>query len=116
MPTWVRHVYVLLVTLVGWTLLRASGPGQLLGYLEAMSGGAVAPFGAASAYLTWGLTTALLSALVFAGPMVGNLSRWRVSVDAATASLLMMLAATGVLLWQAVRPVWQVLMPRQPRR
>lgn len=116
MPTWVRHVYVLLVTLVGWTLLRASGAGPLLGYLEAMSGGAVVPFGAASAHLTWGLTSALLCALIFAGPMVGNLSRWRVSVDAATASLLMMLAATGVLLWQAVRPVWQVLMPRQPRR
>ena len=115
-PTWVRHLYVLLVTLIGWTLLRASGPGPLLGYLEAMTGAAVVPFGASRAYLTLGLSTALVSGLVFAGPMVGNLSRWRVTVDAATASLLMMLAATGVLLWQAVRPVAQVLLPRQPRR
>lgn len=105
LPRALRHVYVLLVVLLGWVLLRASGPGPLLGYLEAMVGASIAPFGASAEYFTLGFSTALVSALVFAGPLVGNLSRWRVSVDSAVASLLMMFAATGILLWHAANGV-----------
>lgn len=115
-PKALRHVYVLLVVVFGWMLLRASGPGPLLGYAEAMSGSAVAPFGGASVYLTWGVGTALACALFFAGPMIGNVSRWRVSVDAAVASLIMMFAATGVLLWIVVGPIWRLLAPNDPPR
>ncbi len=104
-PRALRHVYVLLVVLLGWVLLRASGPGPLLGYLEAMVGASIAPFGASAEYFTLGFSTALGCALVFAGPLVSNLSRWRVSVDSAVASLLMMFAATGILLWHAVNGV-----------
>ena len=74
-PRVLRHVYVLLVVLLGWVLLRASGPGPLLGYLEAMVGASVAPFGASAEYFTLGFSTALVSALIFAGPLVGNLIR-----------------------------------------
>ena len=108
LPRPLRHVYVLLVVLSGWLLLRASGPGPLLGYTEALLGFSIVKFGASSVYLTWGFTTALVGAIVFAGPMVGNISRWRVSVDAATASLIMMLAATGVLMWHALTMVRRV--------
>ena len=111
LPRTVRHVYVLLVVMFGWMLLRVSGPGPLLGYTEAMVGFSVMKFGASSVYLTWGFTTAFVCAIVFAGPMVGNISRWRVSVDAATASLIMMLAATGVLMWQAVAGLRRLLSP-----
>ncbi len=104
-PRPLRHVYVLFVVLLGWVLLRASGPGPLLGYLEAMFGASIAPFGASAEYFTLGFSTALGCALIFAGPLVGNLSRWRVSVDSAVASLLMMFAATGILLWHAVNGV-----------
>jgi hypothetical protein len=96
---------VLLIVLLGWVLLRASGPGPLLGYLESMFGASIAPFGASAEYFTPGFSTALVCALVFAGPLVGNLSRWRVSVDSAVASLLMMFAATGILVWHAVNGV-----------
>lgn len=115
LPRWVRHVYVLLLVTFGWMLLRASGPGPLLGYVEAMVGFSVVEAGAASAYLSAGLITALISALVFAGPLVGWISRWRVSVDAATASLLMMMAATGILLWQAVAAVRRIV-PHDPSK
>ena len=111
LPRALRHVYVLLVVMFGWMLLRAAGPGPLLGYMEAMAGFSVMKFGASSAYLTWGFTTAFVCAIVFAGPMVGNISRWRVSVDAATASLIMMLAATGVLMWQAVSGLRRLFSP-----
>jgi D-alanyl-lipoteichoic acid acyltransferase DltB (MBOAT superfamily) len=111
LPRVVRHAYVLLVVLFGWVLLRASAPGPLLGYVEAMFGFSVAPFGGAGVYLTPGFVTALVCAVVFAGPLVGNISRWRVSVDAATASLLMMLAATGVLVWRWCLPLLRVVLP-----
>jgi len=105
LPRAVRHAYVLLVVLFGWVLLRASGPGPLLGYVEAMFGASVAPAGGSMEYMTLGFVTALVSALVFAGPLVTNLSRWRVSVDSAVASLLMMFAATGILLWHLMRGI-----------
>ena len=111
LPRALRHVYVLLVVMFGWMLLRATGPGALLGYTEAMLGLSVMKFGASSVYLTLGFTTSFVCALIFAGPMVGNISRWRVSVDAATASLIMMLAATGVLMWQAVAGLRRLLSP-----
>ena len=111
LPRVVRHGYVLLVVMFGWMILRASGPGPLLGYVEAMLGFSIAKFGGSGTYLTWDLATALGCAIVFAGPLIGNISRWRVSVDAATASLLMMLAATGVFLWQSLNPLRRILIP-----
>lgn len=70
-----------------------------------MLGGAVVTFGGSAEYLTAGVATALVCAVIFAGPLVSNLSRWRVSVDSAVASLLMMFAATGILLWHLGRGV-----------
>jgi alginate O-acetyltransferase complex protein AlgI len=110
-PRSIRHVYVLLVVIVGWVGLRAAGPGPLLGYLEAMFGFAIVKSPASMDYLTPGFVAALISAVVFAGPLVGWISRWRVSVDAATASLLMMCAATGVFVWQAFLPVLRAIRP-----
>jgi len=115
-PRGLRHVYVLVVVLFGWMMIRAAGPGPLLGYTEAMLGLSIVKFGASSVYLTPGFVTALACAILFAGPMVGNISRWRVSVDAATASLIMMLAATGVLLWHAVNGIRRVLPGEAPKR
>jgi alginate O-acetyltransferase complex protein AlgI len=115
-PRPLRHVYVLVVVLFGWMMMRAAGPGPLLGYIEAMLGLSIVKFGASSVYLTPGFVTALVCAIVFAGPMVGSISRWRVSVDAAAASLIMMLAATGVLLWHAVNGIRRVLPGEAPKR
>ncbi len=115
LPRVLRHVYVLLVVTFGWMLLRASGPGPLLGYVEAMLGWSIDTAPGAWSYLTPGFVTAFISAVVFAGPQVGSISRWRVSVDAATASLLMMLAATGVFIWHLVQLVWRFVLP-SPKR
>ncbi|MFN7918275.1 MAG: MBOAT family O-acyltransferase [Vicinamibacterales bacterium] len=115
-PRAVRHAYVLLVVLFGWMLLHASGPGPLLGYVEAMLGFGVVPAGGALTLLGWGRGTALVCAIFFAGPMIGNVSRWRVSVDAAVASLIMMCAATVVLLWVAVNPLRRLMANDPPAR
>jgi hypothetical protein len=43
--------------------------------------------------------------------MVPAISRWRVSLDAATASLLMMLAATGLFVWRPVATALDFVLP-----
>ena len=96
----VAHAWMLLTVTVGAVLLWAPGPGPALGLLEAMAGQALVHHWTVPQYLTAGNTSALLVALLSAGPLVPSISRWRVSVDAATTSVIMMSAATGVLLWQ----------------
>lgn len=102
----VAHAWMLLTLTVGGVLLWAPGPGPALGLVEAMSGQALVHRWTVLHYLTVGNTAALLLALLSAGPLVPSISRWRVSVDAATTSVIMMSAATGVLLWQWV---WRVV-------
>jgi alginate O-acetyltransferase complex protein AlgI len=115
LPRVVRHVYVLVVVTAGWMILWAIGPGPLLGYVEAMLGLSVPTALPVSEFMTPGFTLALVSAIFFAGPLVGSISRWRVSVDAATASLLMMLAATGIFVWHLGQLVWRLIFP-SPRQ
>jgi alginate O-acetyltransferase complex protein AlgI len=105
LPKLLRHVYVLLVIGVGWVLLRADSLPSALVYLATMAGVAGAPGFAASMYLTIASWLALAVAIVAAGPLIPSVSRWRVSVDAATVSLLMMLGATGLFLWRGVSAV-----------
>ena len=117
LPAAVRHLYVLTVVLFGWLLLRGGGPGPTLGFVEALLGFSVAKTGGAMTFMTPALWVVLPSAILFAGPLVSSISRWRVSVDAATASLLMMLAATCVFVWRIGAPVLRAVLPeRAPPR
>jgi hypothetical protein len=58
---------------------------------------------------------ALGAAIVGAGPMVPAISRWRVSLDAAAVSALMMVAATGFFLWRGVSFLVSALLPNRRR-
>jgi alginate O-acetyltransferase complex protein AlgI len=115
LPRVVRHVYVVGVVTFGWMILRANGPGPLLGYVESMLGLSMPTAPSVVVYLTPGFVLVLIAAIIFAGPSVGSISRWRVSVDAATASLLMMFAATGVFIWHLAQLVWRLVLP-SPKR
>ena len=109
-PRPLRHLYVLALVTVGWMLLRAESAAGALAYLAAMAGLGSAPGFALEPHLTPMVWTALALAFLGAGPLVPAISRWRVSVDAATTSLLMMLAATGLFIW---RPAAIVLNPNR---
>ena len=99
-PRFIQRVYVLLVVAVGWTILRADSLASAAALLEAMAGlGGVARL-TSVAYLTPQVSVALLVGLLGAGPLIPWLSRWRVSIDALTASLAMMLASVWLLLWR----------------
>lgn len=99
-PRVVRHGYVLVVVIVGWVVLRADSTGQAWTMLRAMAGVAPASAPGISRYLTWGFTTALLVAIVGAGPLVPWISRWRVTLDAATAAIVMMVTALSLFAWR----------------
>jgi alginate O-acetyltransferase complex protein AlgI len=110
LPRTVRHLYVLLVIVIGWVILRSPDLPTARLYLTAMAGLNHAPAITIARFSSLALWTALAVGVFAAGPLVPSVSRWRVSVDAATTSLLMMLAATGVFLWRgpsvALRSIW----------
>ncbi len=105
LPSLIRHAYLLVVVIVGWVILRAGSVSAAVGFLEAMGGLHGMSSIGAGRYLSTGGWIALATAVLFAGPLVPWISRWRVSVDAATASLLMMLTAMALLLWRGVSTV-----------
>jgi alginate O-acetyltransferase complex protein AlgI len=109
-PRAARHVYVLLVVVIGWVILRADTASGAVGFLQTMAGSSGVWAVTADVYLTPQVWLALAVAVIGAGPMVPSISRWRVSVDAGTTSALMMMAATGVFIWRpgaiALRFLW----------
>ncbi len=100
LPVALRHLYVLFVVGVGWVILRPGVEAGTLRYLAIMAGAQGRDF-TALGYMTLWRWAALATAVLFAGPLVPWISRWRVSVDAATTSLLMMMTAMGVLAWKS---------------
>ncbi len=111
LPAIVRHVYLLLVVVVGWAIFRADTMVGGWAFLKTMAGLNGAGGATALAYFSTAFSTTLGVALFFAGPMVPAVSRWRVTLDAATASLLMMLAATGVFIWRPIAIAWDIVRP-----
>jgi alginate O-acetyltransferase complex protein AlgI len=108
-PRPLRHAYVLLIVTIGWMLLRAGSPAAAWSFGSVMAGASGAAGSSVGRYLTPAMWTALTLAFIGAGPLVPWISRWRVSVDAGTTSLLMMLAATGVFIWRPVAVVVQAI-------
>jgi hypothetical protein len=101
---------VLTVVTIGWMLLRVESPTAAGAHLAAMFGLIGVAGATVETYLTPMVWLALTLAFIGAGPLVPAISRWRVSVDAGTTSLLMMLAATALFIW---RPAAMVLNPNR---
>jgi alginate O-acetyltransferase complex protein AlgI len=115
-PAPLRHVYLLLVVIVGWVILRAGTAGAAVTFLQGMAGWHGASGVVARRLLTPYLWTILVVAVVGAGPLVPAISRWRVTLDAATAAVLMMISATTLFVWRAVELVNEALKPLRQRR
>jgi alginate O-acetyltransferase complex protein AlgI len=77
MPAWLRHVYLLLVVMIGWVFFRAHTLPQALVILKAMCGG-----GAAAALQPLGLfvdsyiATALIAGVIGSIPWLPTLQAW----------------------------------------
>lgn len=114
-PAALRHAYVLVVVIAGWTILRAETAAAAWGMLQAMAGlnglSGPGPF-ATRLHITAPVAAAFVTAIIGAGPLIPWLSRWRVSVDATTAALVMMTSAASLFVWRFLR---NDVAPRRPR-
>lgn len=111
-----RHLYLIGVAVVGWVIFRSETPAHAFTFLGAMVGvhgwtGPVAP-----RLLTVYLWTVLGVGVVGAGPSFPWISRWRVTLDAATAGILMMISATALFIWLGAEIVAEAIRPLRNRR
>lgn len=107
LPAVVRHGYVLVVVIIGWVILRADTLSSAMIFLGTMAGLTGAEALTAYRYLTRPVWLALGLGILGAGPLIPAVSRWRVSVDVAAASLVMMFTATALFVWLFLVFLWR---------
>jgi alginate O-acetyltransferase complex protein AlgI len=117
LPRAIRHVYVLTVVVFGWVILRGDTPAALWEIVKAMAGlaGGRTAY-TASRYLTWPVEIALFVAIIGAGPLVPWISRWRVTLDATTAAVVMMISAFSLFAWRLAALAREAIRTFRPRR
>lgn len=105
LPAPLRHVYLIVVVMIGWVFFRARSVLAALVFVNALAGlqTSSAPAFALQPHPSVYFWMALLAGLTASAPLVGSVSRWRVTIDAATVSALAMLFATGVFIWSSLR-------------
>ncbi len=100
LPVWLRHVYLLLVVVVGWVFFRTDTMSGGIEYLRALAGlhSGVAQLALPSlTSLQW---VAVVAGAMGAMPLIPWLSRWVVTVDAMATSVLMLMSTTLVFTWR----------------
>src|SRR5262245_491837 len=101
----VRHLYLIVVVMAGWVILRSATPAGAVMFFEALTGrnASALPARPAIGRELWLL---LAAGAIGCAPLVPTIRRWTVVVDALTASLLMMLFAAIAFTW---RGGWNVV-------
>src|SRR5207245_11186253 len=99
LPIPIRPVYVLTALLVGWVFFRSDTVPSALLFLKAMFGlnRSASHVPPAISPELWLL---LAGGVIGSAPLVPTIRRWSVAIDALTTSVLMMLFATAVFVWQ----------------
>jgi hypothetical protein len=110
----IRHLYVLIVVTVGWVILRSDSVAAAGTMLQVMAGAGELRHLTAARYLTLQVWVALILAIVGAGPLIPWLSRWRVSVDALTAALVMMVTSVSLFAWRGGTTLVRIFWPSRP--
>ena len=79
LPRPVRHLYTMLVVVVGWVLFRSETFGQAVAFLASMAGfaGKAAGTQSLSTYLNAEVVLVLVAGAIGSTPVLGALSRWR---------------------------------------
>jgi alginate O-acetyltransferase complex protein AlgI len=105
LPAPLRHAYLIVVVMIGWVFFRAQSVLAALMFLKVLAGlqTSMVPVFALQPHPGFYFWIALLAGLTASAPLVGSVSRWRVTIDAATVSALVMLFATGIFVWSSIR-------------
>ncbi len=108
LPPPLRHVYLVVVVMIGWVFFRAESVLAALVFLNALAGlqTSMAPVFNLRPQPSFYFWIALLAGVTASAPLVGSVSRWRVTIDAATVSALAMLFATGIFVWSSIRSLF----------
>jgi hypothetical protein len=99
LPAPLRHMYLIVVVMVGWVILRSETLGGALLFLEALAGLNASALRARPT-ITVELWLVLAAGAVGCAPLFPAIRRWTVAIDALTTSLLMMLFATVLFAWR----------------
>jgi alginate O-acetyltransferase complex protein AlgI len=99
LPAPLRHVYLIVVVMVGWVIFRSETLGGALLYLEALAGLNASALRARPtvAIEVW---LVLAAGAVGCAPLFPTIRRWTVAIDALIVSLLMMLFAAVLFVWR----------------
>ena len=107
LPAPLRHVYLIVVVMVGWVILRSETLGGALLFLKALAGLNASALRARPT-MALELWLVLAAGAIGCAPLFPTIRRWTVAIDALIVSLLMMLFATVLFAW---RCVWMVAAP-----
>lgn len=101
LPAPLRHLYLVVVVMVGWVILRSETIGGALLFFKALAGlnAAATPARPAMALELW---LVLAAGAIGCAPLFPTIRRWTVGIDALIISLLMMLFATILFAWRCV--------------
>ena len=103
LPAPLRHVYLILLVMVGWVFLRAGALGGALLYLKTLAGLNAAAMARPAADLD--LWVLLAAGAIGCAPLFPTIRRWTVAIDALIVSLLMMLFAAVLFAWRCGRVI-----------
>jgi alginate O-acetyltransferase complex protein AlgI len=107
LPAPLRHLYLIVVVMVGWVILRSETLGGALLFLRALAGlnATATPVPSTISLQLW---LVLIGGAIGCAPLFSAIRRWTVMIDALIVSLLMMLFAAVLFAW---RCVWIIAAP-----
>ena len=109
LPAWLRHLYLLLVVVVGWVLFRTETMSGGVEFIRALAGLHTGVAQLALPSLTYHQWLALGAGAVGAVPLLPWIGRWVVTVDAMATSALMLASTTAVFTWRTGARVFGAL-------
>lgn len=99
LPAPLRHVYLIVVVMVGWVILRSETLGSALLFLKALAGLNASALRARPT-VALELWLVLAAGAIGCAPLFPTIRRWTVVIDALIVSLLMMLFAAVLFAWR----------------
>ena len=104
LPLPLRHLYLIVVVMAGWVVLRSQTLGGALLFFKALAGlnASAVPVRQTIGVDLW---LVLGAGAIGCAPLFSTIRRWTVAIDAIIVSLLMMLFASALFAWRCARIV-----------
>ena len=99
LPILLRHVYLILVVMVGWVILRSQTLGGALLFLQTLAGLSPSSAGGGPT-IERAVWLVLVAGAIGCAPLPQAIRRWTVAIDALILSLLMLLSAPVLFAWR----------------